>query len=129
MHNIKRIAEIAGVSTSTVSRVLNHHPYVSEATRTRVMEVIRELDYIPNINAVQLKVGRTKVIGIMTPTINNYYMQIIKGVSNAGKEQDYQVLIYQTEEKRDLESAALELLRQKKWTDSSFYGVCWTGLL
>lgn len=78
MHNIKRIAEIAGVSTSTVSRVLNHHPYVSEATRTRVMEVIRELDYIPNINAVQLKVGRTKVIGIMTPTINNYYMQIIK---------------------------------------------------
>lgn len=114
MHNIKRIAEIAGVSTSTVSRVLNHHPYVSEATRTRVMEVIRELDYIPNINAVQLKVGRTKVIGIMTPTINNYYMQIIKGVSNAGKEQDYQVLIYQTEENQDLESAALELLRQKK---------------
>lgn len=114
VHNIKKIAQIAGVSKSTVSRVINNHPYVHEDTRAKVLQVISELDYSPNINAIQLKTGTTNIIGIMTPTINNYYMQIIKGMANEARRHAYQVLIYQTEEKLDQEQAALELLRQKK---------------
>lgn len=78
------------------------------------MSIIKELDYIPNINAVQLKVGRTKVIGVVTPIINNYYMQYINGIAYGGKKEGYQVLIYQTDERPEQEQAALELLRQKK---------------
>ncbi|CAH1198873.1 MULTISPECIES: LacI family DNA-binding transcriptional regulator [Paenibacillus] len=114
MINITKIAEIAGVSRSTVSRVLNNHPHVNETTREHVMKIMKEFDYIPNINAVQLKVGRTKIIGVMTPTINNYYMQYINGIALEGKKEGYQVLIYQTDEQADQEQAALELLRQKK---------------
>lgn len=114
MLNIKKIAKAAGVSTSTVSRVLNNHPHVHEDTRRKVMGVIDEFDYIPNINAVQLKIGRTRIIGVVTPVINNYYMQYINGIAYEGKKDGYQVLIYQTDEKPEQEQAALELLRQKK---------------
>ena len=65
MSNIKQIAQMAGVSRSTVSRVLNQHPHVHEDTRRKVQQIIDELDYIQNSNAVQLKKGRTKRIGQM----------------------------------------------------------------
>ncbi len=52
MANIHEIAKLAGVSSATVSRVINNHPYVSEPTRQRVQEVIDRLDYVPNLNAV-----------------------------------------------------------------------------
>lgn len=55
MANIHEIAKLAGVSSATVSRVINNHPYVSEPTRQRVQEVIDRLDYVPNLNAVSLK--------------------------------------------------------------------------
>ncbi|MDO3408898.1 LacI family DNA-binding transcriptional regulator [Saccharibacillus sp. CPCC 101409] len=112
--NIRKIAELAGVSVSTVSRVLNRHPHVSESARSRVLQIIEETDYSPNLNAVQLKVGRTRVIGIVTPTLNHYYLQLIKGAANRGKGYGYQVLIHQTEEQPEQEMQALELLRRKK---------------
>lgn len=114
MLNIKKIAEIAGVSRSTVSRVLNNHPHVHEQTREKILNIIKEFDYIPNINAVQLKVGKTKIIGVMTPTITNYYMQHINGIAYDGMKEGYQVLIYPTDERPEQEHAVLETLRQKK---------------
>lgn len=55
MINIRDIARIAGVGVSTVSRVINNHPDVKEQTRERVLEVIRENNYIPNNSARNLK--------------------------------------------------------------------------
>lgn len=52
MPNIKEIAKLAGVSVTTVSRVLNNHPYVAEEKRARVQAVIDELDYSPNRSAM-----------------------------------------------------------------------------
>ena len=48
MTSISDIAKKAGVAKSTVSRVINHHPHVSDETRQKVMDLINELDYIPN---------------------------------------------------------------------------------
>ena len=55
--NIKDIAKAAGVSSATVSRVINQNGYVSEETRKKVELVIQQLDYVPNLNAVYLKKG------------------------------------------------------------------------
>jgi DNA-binding LacI/PurR family transcriptional regulator len=60
MANIKDIAKKAGVSTATVSRVLNGHPYVSERSRPAVEEAIRQLNYTPNSSAVHLKRGKNR---------------------------------------------------------------------
>ncbi|MBA5845225.1 LacI family DNA-binding transcriptional regulator, partial [Escherichia coli] len=65
MANIQEIAKLAGVSSATVSRVINKRDYVSDETRKRVQTIIDQLDYVPNINAVSLKKGATKLIGMV----------------------------------------------------------------
>lgn len=65
MINIRDIARIAGVGVSTVSRVINNHPDVKEQTRERVLEVIRENNYIPNNSARNLKKNNTNNIGVL----------------------------------------------------------------
>ena len=52
MTNIRKIAELAGVSVSTVSRVLNNHPYVNEQKRKEILAIIEELNYTQNVNAI-----------------------------------------------------------------------------
>lgn len=61
--NIKDIAKLAQVGVSTVSRVLNNHPDVKESTRQKILEVIKESNYIPNNSARILKQQNTKNIG------------------------------------------------------------------
>ncbi|WP_143754807.1 LacI family DNA-binding transcriptional regulator, partial [Listeria seeligeri] len=68
MANIQEIAKLAGVSSATVSRVINKRDYVSEETRKRVQTIIDQLDYVPNLNAVSLKRGTTKLIGMVIPS-------------------------------------------------------------
>ncbi len=63
MTNIKDVAKMAGVSVTTVSRVLNNHPYVSEEKRKAVIHAIRMTNYQKNINAVHLIKGKTNLIG------------------------------------------------------------------
>jgi len=62
---IEEVAKLAGVSTATVSRVLNHHEYVSERTRIRVWEVVKNLGYQPKIFARTLASRKTFTIGIV----------------------------------------------------------------
>lgn len=59
--NIKDIAKLAQVGVSTVSRVLNNHPDVKESTRQKILEVIKESNYIPNNSARILKQQNTKI--------------------------------------------------------------------
>ncbi|WP_456283945.1 LacI family DNA-binding transcriptional regulator [Microbacterium sp. JZ101] len=63
--NIRQVAQLAGVSHMTVSRVLNDYPYIKEATRRRVLEVIEELDYRPNMAARALATQRSQRIGVL----------------------------------------------------------------
>lgn len=65
MADIHRIAELAKVSTATVSRVVNNHPHVSEATRQRVLTVIEEQNYYPNALAANLRRKRSDIIGYL----------------------------------------------------------------
>ena len=71
MSNITEIAKKANVSRTTVSRVLNNHPYVKEEKREAVLQAINELEYVPNLNAINLSRGRTNVFGVIVPKINH----------------------------------------------------------
>ena len=68
--NIYDVSKKAGVSIATVSRVLNGNPNVSEKTRARVLEVMEELGYTPNVFARGLGLGSIKTIGIMLSLIH-----------------------------------------------------------
>ena len=87
--NIKDIAAMAHVGVSTVSRVLNNHPDVNDETRKRILEIIKETNYIPNNSARILKQNNTKNIGILVKGVfNPFFSEILKivsvGIQNAG---------------------------------------------
>ena len=69
--NIRDIAKLSGVGVSTVSRVLNNHPDVKESTREKVMQIIKESNYIPNNSARILKQNNTKNIGVLIKGVFN----------------------------------------------------------
>lgn len=115
MANIHDIARLAGVSVSTVSRVLNNNPYVSEAKRNAVQRVIDELDYTPNRLAVDLIRQETRTIGVIMPYNNNQaFDQLLHGVLNRSVERDYSVVVLPTKYDRDKELHCLDRLKNKQ---------------
>ncbi|HMO59097.1 MAG TPA: LacI family DNA-binding transcriptional regulator, partial [Roseiflexaceae bacterium] len=68
---IREVAIRAGVSHQTVSRVINNSPYVSETTRTQVLQAIADLDYHPNANAVGLSRNRSDIIGLVVESVTS----------------------------------------------------------
>ena len=76
MANIRDIARITGYSVSTISRVLNNHPYVTEEKREKVLAVMAELNYVPNRSAQNLSYGKTKNVGVVLPFINHAYFDL-----------------------------------------------------
>ncbi|PQP89171.1 LacI family DNA-binding transcriptional regulator [Paenibacillus sp. AR247] len=114
MANIHEIARRAGVSVSTVSRVLNQHPYVSAEKRAAVQRAIDELDYTPNRNAVDLIRGRTRSIGVIIPYNNNpAFDRMLSGVLNKSVEEDYTVTVLPTRYDPEKELEYLTMLKTK----------------
>jgi DNA-binding LacI/PurR family transcriptional regulator len=112
MANIREIARLAGVSVSTVSRVLNNHPYVSPDKRDAVLKTMEKLDYIPNINAVHLSRGKTNMIGVVLPTINHpYFSELLEGIAEEAMKHNIQLVLFQTGYYEEKEFEALEQLR------------------
>lgn len=113
MANITEIAKTAGVSRSTVSRVLNNQPYVVAEKRAAVLRAMEQLDYRPNQNAVHLSRGKTNVIGVMVPQINHpFFSQLIEGIGIACAEQNISMLIHQTFNDRQQEQLSFTQLRR-----------------
>ncbi|MGG4266082.1 LacI family DNA-binding transcriptional regulator [Peribacillus simplex] len=97
MPNISEIAKRCNVSKTTVSRVLNNHPYVSKEKREQILKVIEELDYAPSSLARNFRTNKTKTIAILVPRLDHpFFAQLVKGVSLAALENDYKVLIFQS---------------------------------
>jgi len=113
LSNMLDIAKIAGVSSATVSRVINNNGYVSCATRQKVERAVVQLDYVPNSNAISLKKGATKTIGIITPNITETITVLVKNFTLAAQKEGYTVILYLTEDDSLKELRALELLRNK----------------
>jgi len=113
---IKDVAERAGVSIKTVSRVINRDPAVRDSTRERVGEVIAELDYVPDFIARSLRSRRTATIGIVTDFIATtpHSVEIISGVQDACAQLGLMVLIANTKGREDQEKRAITTLVERK---------------
>ena len=89
------VAEAAGVSVTTVSRVLNNRDYVSDQTFQRVQSVINELGYSSSLAARSMRSRKTNVIGLIMPDVgDSFSIQVMKGINQAIVELDYDLLIY-----------------------------------
>lgn len=110
---IKDIARHANVGTTTVSRVLNDHPYVSQEKRERVLHAIDELNYRQNFSAKWLRSTNSGLIGFLTDDVATtpYAVDIIGGAQNAASESDHVLLVLNTG--KDLE-ADVEFLLERQ---------------
>lgn len=91
---MEHVAEKASVSTITVSRVLNHPGKVAKETRTRVWAAIEATGYIPNLIAGGLASSRTRVVGIIVPTItNSIFADTVQGMTDVLGADSYQLLL------------------------------------
>jgi DNA-binding LacI/PurR family transcriptional regulator len=87
---IRDVARLAGVSHQTVSRVLNDQPKVARATRERVVDAIRQLDYRPSASARALTTGRSKTLGVITFAVTDYGpASVLQSISQAAEEAGY----------------------------------------
>lgn len=100
---LEDIARISGVSRSTVSRVVNGDDNVKEETRQRVLDIIHEHNFQPNLLARSLAAGKTRVLGLVIPAgvatifTDPYFPQIIQSVSMACNTQNYSVMLWLAE--------------------------------
>lgn len=94
---IKDVAQAAGVSTATVSHVINNTRYVADRTRARVLETIERLNYYPNAQARSLALGRSTTLGLVISDISNpFFPDLVKSIERAAFERGYDVVLANT---------------------------------
>lgn len=109
---MKEIAELAGVSTATVSRVINHNGRFSKDTEARVWQVIQENNYVINETAKGLRKNKTQTIGIVVPDITNpHFANIVLNVQKSLFNYGYSCIICNTNESQEMEDRNLEALK------------------
>lgn len=112
---IYNVAERAGVSMATVSRVVNGNPNVRPATRKKVMKVIEELDYRPNAVARGLASKRTTTVGVVLPNINNaFFASLATGINDIAAMYHYDILLSSYEGEGDRDIVTLQSLLAKQ---------------
>lgn len=122
---IKDIAELSGVSVSTVSRVLNDHPDVSETMRAKVMAVVREAHYVPNSSARDLVRPQSDAIGLVVRGVGNpFFTGVIHAVENAIRQAGYTMVLHQISSGEDEIRAGAELARSKRLRGLILLGGC-----
>ncbi|GAX89820.1 LacI family DNA-binding transcriptional regulator [Effusibacillus lacus] len=116
MATIDDVAKKAGVSKSSVSRVLNgNFQYMSEDTKNRILDAIRELSYTPNSLAQSLKKKKTQTIGIILSDISNpFWSEVLKGVQDECMRNGYGLMVSSSGEDPDLEKENILMLKNKQ---------------
>ncbi|RQD69576.1 MAG: LacI family transcriptional regulator [Tindallia sp. MSAO_Bac2] len=121
--NIKDVAQKAGVSISTVSRVVNNSKPVKPKTRDKVLDAIEELGYRPNAIARSLKIKHTKSIGIMTPDIaNQFYPEVVRGIEDVANMYEYTIFLCNTDLNEEKELQYFAELEEKQIDGMIFMG-------
>ncbi len=115
MTTMRDVAEQAGVSAKTVSRVLRNDRYVSDAVRERVTEAISELRYVPNMLAVSFRTGRDDAIGVAVPDISDpFFAQIVHSVEVEARRRRTAVIVTSLGYQPEFEQGAVEALLQRQ---------------
>ena len=109
------IAKLAGVSASTVSRVINEYPHVKKSTRARVLKLLDEYHYVPNETARGLVNQSTRMIGILISDIRTtHHTDGVYYIEQELSKQGYSCLIYNTGSSKKDQTRYIQLLSQRK---------------
>ncbi|KQA21189.1 substrate-binding domain-containing protein [Vibrio metoecus] len=115
MATMKDIARLAGVSTSTVSHVINKSRFVSDEIAERVNNAAQQLNYAPSALARSLKMNRTKTIGMLVTTSTNpFFGEVVKGVERSCYHKGYNLILCNTEGDNQRMKASINTLLQKR---------------
>ena len=116
MATMKDIAKLAGVSTSTVSHVINKNRFVSEEISQRVNNAAKELHYSgPSVLARSFKVNRTKTLGMLVTTSTNpFFGEVVKGVERSCYQNGYSLILCNTEGDHQRMRESINTLLQKR---------------
>jgi DNA-binding LacI/PurR family transcriptional regulator len=111
---IKDIAEAAGVSTATVSRVLSGKQNVRPEVKAKVLEVVKRMNYSPNRAARSLRSRKSSTIGLIVADIQNpFFASVTRAVEDVAQANDYSVILCNTDENPDKERMYLELMQDE----------------
>lgn len=115
MVTIKDIAQAAGVSLATVSRVINDGPKVGDETRARVKQVMRDLGYRPNANARALVTQKSSALGVVIAELRDpFFATLAQGVDTIARQNNIQLLLSAGSIERDTEMKAIDTLLQHR---------------
>jgi LacI family transcriptional regulator len=108
---IHDLAQMLNLTASTVSRALNNHPKISQATKELVRKKAEEVGYQPNLIATSLRTGKVKTLGMIVPRINrDFISNVIAGAEKVCHSKGYSLVICQSEENLDREKEAIHTL-------------------
>lgn len=106
---IQDIARELQVTPSTVSRALNNHHSISDATKKAVSKTAQKLNYSHNRIASSLRLGRTKILGVIIPSAEiNFFGSVVHGIEKVAKAKGYSTLIFQSNEQEDFEKEGVD---------------------
>ena len=113
---LQDVAQKAGVSLSTTSRILSNTEYpISQSMRDRVLKAAKELDYVPNMLARMLKGNIYPAIGVIVPTLQNpFYNQVILGIESAARKKNYELMIFSSNRSIEQERININSLLQNR---------------
>lgn len=121
---IKDVAREAGVSISTVSRVINDSKPVTNEVKQRVLDVIKETGYVPNPLARSLVTKKSQLIGVIVPEVTDpFAAEILNGIEEISKMYNYDILLANTYSEKELEKKSINLLRAKQV--EGIVMICW----
>lgn len=114
MATIRDVAQRAGVSVATVSRVINNNGYVSEDTKDKVLKVMEILNYQPSMVARGLAGKRMKIIALILPDITNpFFAELARAVEDASRKYGYTVFLCNSDDQGDKEKSYIDVLTRK----------------
>ena len=128
MPTLKDVAQKAGVTVTTVSRVINNRGYLSEETKQKVNAAMNELHYRPNELARSLTKQTSNTIGVITPHITHpYYAQLISHIERAASSQGFKILLCNSKERHSREAEYIDLCKSNRVTGIIFCGMILTS--
>ena len=115
MSSIKEVAQAAGVSTATVSRVLSNKPHVRQELKEHVLKVAQEMNYRPNGLARSLRTQKADIIGLIVSDIQNpFFTMVSRAVEDAASEQGLNVFLCNSDSSPEKEAMYLEHMRDQR---------------
>lgn len=111
MSSLEEVAQLAGVSPSTVSRALSRPDMVAAATRERILAAVAHTGYLPNELARSLVRQESRSIGLVVTDLNPFHAALAKGVQDTAEREDLNVILFTSDESEARERRALETLR------------------